>query len=110
MKRWLTNKEFLPQRRSAALLCAVAPLREKSLPGAVQDEIRNALQDLCRAIELIEGVAGVAVSVDGGGACFFHAVQGRIVGYIRSCVLAWRFAEILGDCCYVEKVVGDLQE
>ena len=44
------------------------------LPGSVQDEVCDAVQDVRGAIELLEGVAGGAMGVDGCGACFFHAV------------------------------------
>jgi len=48
----------------------------------MQDEIRYAVQDVGFAIELLEGVAGGAMRIDGCGSRFFHAVQRRIGRFV----------------------------
>jgi hypothetical protein len=79
------------------------------LRSSIQDEVRDAMQYVGFAIELLEGVAGGAVGIDGCGAGFFHAVQGWISRFVRARILAWRLSEIFGGCSHVEKVVSDLK-
>ena len=57
-------------------------IENADLASAVQDEVGDALQDVCGVIELIEGVAGVAMGVDGSKTRFFHAVQCGVGGFV----------------------------
>jgi hypothetical protein len=75
----------------------------------MKDEVGDVMQDVGWGIDLVQGLAGVAVGPDGCGSRVFHAVKGRVSCFVGTSVFAGCLAEGFGGGGYVEKVVSDLK-